>query len=45
MINLIGQGILHVISDILSLVTIGFCLIQKIPQIKTLYNRKSARGK
>lgn len=44
MINLIGRGILIVISDILSILTIGFCLIQKIPQIKTLYNAKSARG-
>lgn len=45
MINLIGHGVLMIISDILSLLTIGFCLIQKIPQIKTLYNSKSARGK
>lgn len=45
MINLIGQGILIIISDILSILTIGFCLIQKIPQIKTLYKGKSARGK
>lgn len=44
MIDLIGRGILIIISDILSIVTIGFCLIQKIPQIRTLYNGKSARG-
>ncbi|KAG4071047.1 hypothetical protein HA402_001484 [Bradysia odoriphaga] len=44
MIDLIGRGILIIISDILSILTIGFCLIQKIPQIKTLYNNKSARG-
>lgn len=45
MINLIGRGVLVIISDILSLLTIGFCLIQKVPQIKTLYKGKSARGK
>lgn len=45
MINVIGRGVLVIISDILSLLTIGFCLIQKIPQIKTLYKCKSARGR
>lgn len=44
MITFIGNGVLIIISDVLSLLTIGFCLIQKIPQIKTLYDFKSARG-
>lgn len=39
------KGLVLVISDILSLITVVLCLIQKLPQIRDLYAYKSARGK
>jgi len=38
------KGLVLVISDLLSLITVVLCLIQKIPQIRDLYGYKSARG-
>ncbi|XP_014209766.1 PQ-loop repeat-containing protein 3 [Copidosoma floridanum] len=35
---------LHYLSDGLSLITIGMCLVLKVPQIKRLLNTKSAVG-
>lgn len=40
----ITKGILYVISDILSLVTVALCLVQKLPQIGDIYRYKSAKG-
>lgn len=40
----IKKGIVLIVADILSLVTIGLCLVAKVPQIKTLYSIRSARG-
>ncbi|XP_026476103.1 PQ-loop repeat-containing protein 3-like, partial [Ctenocephalides felis] len=34
----------YIISDILSFITIAICFILKVPQIKTLHEKKSARG-
>lgn len=33
------------VADLLSIITIVLCLIQKLPQIRDLYGYKSARGK
>lgn len=41
----ITKGILYVISDILSLLTVALCLVQKLPQIREIYTFKSAKGK
>jgi len=38
------RGIILVVSDILSLITIALCLVVKVPQIKALWLYKSARG-
>lgn len=40
----IARGILYVISDLLSLITVGLCFIQKLPQIRDIYTYKSAKG-
>lgn len=40
----IKKGFLLVVADILSIITIALCLIQKLPQIRDLYEYKSARG-
>ncbi|KAG5677825.1 hypothetical protein PVAND_007549 [Polypedilum vanderplanki] len=37
-------GILYIISDILSFITIASCLIAKVPQIITIFKAKSAAG-
>lgn len=41
----IKKGFLLVFADILSLITVALCLIQKLPQIRDLYGYKSARGR
>ncbi|XP_059472669.1 solute carrier family 66 member 3 [Neocloeon triangulifer] len=38
------MDILHMISDVLSIITISLCLILKVPQILNLYKLKSAKG-
>ncbi|XP_055315254.1 solute carrier family 66 member 3 [Sitodiplosis mosellana] len=40
----ITKGILYVISDILSLLTVALCLVQKLPQIREIFTYKSAKG-
>lgn len=40
----VKKGLLLVIADILSLITIVLCLVQKLPQIKNIYGYRSARG-
>ncbi|XP_031620142.1 solute carrier family 66 member 3 [Contarinia nasturtii] len=42
--NYIAKGIVYVISDILSLVTVVLCMVQKLPQIRDIYTYKSAKG-
>lgn len=42
--NYITKGILYVISDILSLITVALCMVQKLPQIRDLFTYKSAKG-
>lgn len=42
--NYITKGILYVISDILSLITVVLCMVQKVPQIRDLFMYKSAKG-
>lgn len=38
------RGILYIIADLLSLITIASCLISKVPQIQTVRQLKSATG-
>jgi hypothetical protein len=38
------MGVLEFISDVLSVITISLCFIQKIPQIVNLVKLKSAVG-
>lgn len=38
------KGILLIIADLLSIITISSCLVCKIPQIKTISGLKSAKG-
>lgn len=40
----ITKGIMYVISDILSLITVTLCMVQKLPQIREIYTYKSAKG-
>lgn len=42
--NWLTKGILYVVADILSLVTVILCMVQKVPQIRDLYAYKSAKG-
>lgn len=42
--NYITKGILYIVSDILSLITVALCMVQKVPQIRELYTYKSAKG-
>lgn len=42
--NYIAKGISYVISDLLSLITVALCFVQKVPQIRELYTYKSAKG-
>lgn len=44
-LDFIKRGILFVIADILSIVTVLLCLVQKLPQIRDVYAYKSAKGK
>ncbi|XP_063708009.1 solute carrier family 66 member 3 [Culicoides brevitarsis] len=39
-----GQGILYIISDILSLLTISTCIYCKVPQIQSVRSLRSAEG-
>uniref|UniRef100_A0A336M2G6 CSON010806 protein n=1 Tax=Culicoides sonorensis TaxID=179676 RepID=A0A336M2G6_CULSO len=39
-----GQGILYIISDILSLLTISTCIYCKVPQIQSVRTLRSAEG-
>lgn len=43
--NYITKGILYIISDILSLITVALCMVQKVPQIREVFIYKSAKGK
>ncbi|XP_063239519.1 solute carrier family 66 member 3 [Bacillus rossius redtenbacheri] len=38
------MGVLHIISDVLSVITIALCFILKIPQILNIIKLKSAKG-
>ncbi|XP_065076022.1 solute carrier family 66 member 3-like [Ochlerotatus camptorhynchus] len=38
------RGILYVIADLLSLITIASCLVSKVPQIQTVHQLRSATG-
>ncbi|XP_053666607.1 solute carrier family 66 member 3 [Anopheles marshallii] len=38
------SGILYVIADVLSIVTIASCLVSKVPQIQTVRQLQSAKG-
>lgn len=38
------RGILYIIADLLSLITIASCLVSKVPQIQTVHQLKSATG-
>lgn len=40
----LDRGIIYIISDILSLITISSCLVLKVPQIKIIQETKSAAG-
>lgn len=40
----IAKGIMYVISDLLSVITVALCLVQKLPQIQAIYTYKSAKG-
>lgn len=42
--DLLTRGLLMVISDFFSIITIALCLVAKVPQIKTLFAIKSAKG-
>lgn len=42
--DLLTRGFLMVLSDIFSIITILMCLVAKIPQIKTVFAMKSAKG-
>lgn len=44
MLGYLQRGMILIFSDILSLITVALCLVAKVPQIKTLYRYKSARG-
>lgn len=43
--DLLARGVLGLLCDFFSLVTILMCLVAKVPQIRTLYGLKSAKGK
>lgn len=43
--NYITKGILYIVSDILSMITVALCMVQKVPQIRELYTYKSAKGR
>lgn len=45
LLDYVQKGLVHVIADILSVITILLCLVSKVPQIRDLYGYKSARGK
>lgn len=38
------RGILYIIADLLSIITIASCLISKVPQIRTVQTLRSATG-
>lgn len=38
------RGILYIIADLLSIITIASCLISKVPQIQTVHRLRSATG-
>lgn len=40
----LDRGIIYVVSDILSLITILACVVLKVPQIKIIQETKSAAG-
>lgn len=44
-LDFIKKGILFVIADILSIITVILCLVQKLPQIRDVFTFKSAKGK
>lgn len=45
LLDYVQKGLVHVVADLLSVITILLCLVSKVPQIKDLYGYKSARGK
>lgn len=44
-VEYIDRGIILIIADILSLITVSSCLFIKIPQINTIRQNKSSQGK
>lgn len=42
--HFLAKGLLMVISDLFSVITIAMCLIAKVPQIRTLFGIKKAKG-
>lgn len=38
------RGILYIIADLLSIITIASCLVSKVPQIQTVHRLRSATG-
>lgn len=43
-LDFIKKGILFVIADILSIITVLLSVVQKLPQIRDVYTYKSAKG-
>lgn len=41
----ITKGIMYIISDLLSLITVALCMVQKLPQIQEIFTYKSAKGR
>lgn len=39
------KGIVLIVADILSVITVSSCLVIKVPQIKTIRRNKSSYGK
>lgn len=39
------KGIMYIIADLLSLITVALCMVQKLPQIQEIFTYKSAKGK
>lgn len=40
----ITKGIMYIMADLLSLITVALCMIQKLPQIQEIFTYKSAKG-
>lgn len=44
-VEYMDKGIVLIVADILSLITVSSCLFIKIPQINTIRQNKSSQGK